>query len=167
MQDSEIAVIQRLVEAFEGLDEAARRRAYVYVGDKFALQPAATAAIASAVQRSPSQGKVDWPDFAELFAAAEPATDKERALVACYWHQVCQGAESFGSQSLNSDLKNLGYGVSNITDALDGLIEDRPQLVLQLKKSGTTKQARKTYKLSAAGAKRVEEMVATRSREVA
>ena len=42
----------------------------------------------------------------------------------------------------------------NITAALDDLKEVQPQLVLQLKKSGKSRQARKTYKISVAGVQR-------------
>ena len=46
----------------------------------------------------------------------------------------------------------------NITSALDDLIEVRPQLVIQLAKAGTSKQARKRYKVTVAGAKKVQEL---------
>jgi hypothetical protein len=47
----------------------------------------------------------------------------------------------------------------NITAALDDLKEVQPQLVLQLKKSGKSRQARKTYKISVAGVQRDKEMI--------
>jgi hypothetical protein len=92
--------------------------------------------------------------------AADPKTDRARALVAGYWQQVCEGQPSFAAQSLNTNLKNLGYRLSNITVSLEGLKSDRPALVLQLKKDGTSRQARKTYKLTHEGIRRVETMIA-------
>jgi hypothetical protein len=56
-------------------------------------------------------------------------------------------------------LKNLGQGLANITNAIDGLRNQKPALVLQLKKSGKSQQARKTYKLTVAGIKAVEVMI--------
>jgi DNA-binding PadR family transcriptional regulator len=56
-------------------------------------------------------------------------------------------------------LKHIGYGVVNITDALNQLISDRPSFVIQLTKSGSSKQARKTYKITDAGMRRVSEML--------
>ena len=88
-----------------------------------------------------------------------PRTEIDKAMVAAYWVQVCQGAGSFQSQSLNDALKDLGHRIGNITEALNQLKDDRPTLVLQLKKSGNTRQARKTYKLTQAGMARVEEMI--------
>jgi hypothetical protein len=53
----------------------------------------------------------------------------------------------------------LGHGLINITAALDDLREAKPALVLQVGKSGKSRQARKTYKLTIAGIKSVEEMI--------
>jgi DNA-binding PadR family transcriptional regulator len=61
--------------------------------------------------------------------------------------------------TLNKELKNLGHGVSNITSALDTLMSRKPALVIQTKKSGTSKQARKKYKLTLEGLRAVERMV--------
>ena len=63
----------------------------------------------------------------------------------------------FDSQRVNSELKHLGYPVSNITRAFDRL---RPTFVQQTKKTGATRQARKRYRLTHEGRKRVEEMLA-------
>ena len=97
--------------------------------------------------------------FAELFEATNPSTEREKGLVAAYWAQICQAQPSFGSQALNDALKDLGHGVGNITDALSALKDERPALLLQLKKSGTSKQARKTYKLTQEGIRRVQSMI--------
>ena len=42
---------------------------------------------------------------------------------------------------------------------LEKLMKARPQLVIQLKKTGTSRQARKTYRLTTEGTRRVEAMV--------
>jgi hypothetical protein len=100
-----------------------------------------------------------FADFADLHAAADPATNTDRALLAGYWLQVCERSESFTAQSANRALTNLGHRIANITSALDALQGMKPQLVLQLRKNGRSQQARKLYKLSGAGIKRVEEMI--------
>lgn len=106
-----------------------------------------------------------YETFADLFNAAHPKTEKDKALVAAYWVQVCESAGSFQSQSLNDLLKDLGHGIGNITEALNQLKDDRPALVLQLKKSGSSRQARKTYKLTLEGSKRVDAMTRTEPME--
>lgn len=95
---------------------------------------------------------------AEFFDAANPRTEAEKVLVVAYWLQEIQGHADWDSQSVNTELKNLGHGVGNITRALDTLIARRPRLVIQTKKSGTTKQARKKYKVTVEGTKSVRTM---------
>jgi hypothetical protein len=102
----------------------------------------------------------EFQDFASLFEACGPNTDSLRALVGAYWLQVCQSNQGFDGQSVNRELKNLGHGIANITQALNPLIAQKPAFVLQLRKSGTTKQARKLYKVTEAGIKRIKEMIA-------
>lgn len=103
--------------------------------------------------------KETFGSFAELYDAVSPHTNADKALVAGYWLQVCEGGESFDSHSAHNELKHLGHRLSNITAALTKLKEVNPALVLQLKKSGTSMQARKTYKLTAAGVKVLHEML--------
>lgn len=100
-----------------------------------------------------------YATFAELYDAAQPQSNPEKALVAGYWLQICQHAEDFNGQSANSELKNLGQGVSNITSAINKLIGRKPSLVLQLRKGGKSRQARKLYKVTVAGVRLVEEMI--------
>jgi len=97
---------------------------------------------------------------ADLFAAAAAQTDADRALVVGYWLQIITSQPDFDSFTVNRDLKNLGHGVANITSAFDTLIERKPQHVIQTRKSGSAKQARKRYKLTEEGKKAVQRMVA-------
>jgi hypothetical protein len=89
----------------------------------------------------------------------DPGTHAEKALVAGYWLQVCEGADRFTAHPVNKELTHLGHKLPNVTAALEDLKTTKPALVLQLSKSGTSQQARKTYKLSHAGVERVEEMI--------
>lgn len=91
--------------------------------------------------------------FADLFAAVQPKSDLEKAMTAAYWEQMIQGKSSWQSATLNKELRDLGHRISSITRALGKGIERRPALVLQLKKTGTAQQGRKTYKLSNEGIK--------------
>jgi hypothetical protein len=103
---------------------------------------------------------IEFEDFASLADAAHASTDQMRALVAGYWLQECQGGQSFDAQSANTQLKHLGHPSSNITMALGALINQKPALALQLRKSGSTKQARKLYKLTESGIRKVKAMIA-------
>jgi hypothetical protein len=100
-----------------------------------------------------------FAEFADLCAAANPTSDADKALVAGFWFQKCKGGASFGSQECNTQLRHYGTPIGNITRAFDYLQEASPKLAVQLKKSGNTKQARKTYKLTHHGLQRVKEMI--------
>jgi hypothetical protein len=97
--------------------------------------------------------------FADLFNAAQPTSNANKALVAGYWLQVYQSQDDFDAQSANKELKNLGEGIGNITIAASSLKSQKPALVIQLKKSGKSQQARKTYKVTVAGIRAVESMI--------
>lgn len=110
-------------------------------------------------QAATSSASAEIADIATLFARTNPGTEGEKALVAGYYFQRVQGLEDFDSFTLNSELKHLGHGVTNITRALGSLIAVKPQLVMQTRKEGKSKQARKRYKLTHEGQKRVERML--------
>ena len=98
-------------------------------------------------------------EFADLYATTDPKSNGEKALVAGYWLQVCQGAENFTGFAANKELTDLGYRLGNITDAINNTKNRSPSLILQIKKSGSSRQARKLYKITHEGIKRVEEMI--------
>jgi hypothetical protein len=100
-----------------------------------------------------------YETLAEFMSAANPHTDVERALVAAHWLQEKGGHAQLSGQAINKEMKHLGHGVKNITSALSSLMNEKPQRVVQLKKSGSTKQARKQYKVTEAGKNAVRRML--------
>jgi hypothetical protein len=72
---------------------------------------------------------------------------------------VCEGADNFTAAEANTVLRDLGHKVANITEAIDTMKQVKPQLILQVGRTGSTPRARKFYKLSSEGAKRVEMMI--------
>jgi len=155
----ELDAMKKIAAALEPLDDAARARALQWATSRFrGLNGLVSAEPPRLTSYSDETTSGAFGTFAELFDAASPTTEKDKALVAAYWMQTSQNVTSFASQSLNDLLKDLGHRVGNITEALNQLKGERPALILQLKKSGTSKQARKTYKLTNEGAKRVSIM---------
>jgi hypothetical protein len=53
----------------------------------------------------------------------------------------------------------MGHRSKNITDRLGQLIDKSPALLRQVAKSGKNRQARKKYKLTDAGKKRVQALL--------
>jgi hypothetical protein len=163
----EIDAMKTVGQALEPLTDVERRRVLHWAHSRYGTGQSREGVAAPSGAISYDTDKVviahfaSHKTFAELFDAANPTSEKDKALVAAYWVQVCSQFESFAAQTLNGELKDLGHGVSNITESLTRLKNDRPALILQLKKSGTSKQARKTYKLTQEGLRRVETMFNT------
>lgn len=163
---AELEAMRRVAEAIDKLETEARARVLGWAMDHYSVGATKAKAIPIAqeevVSTAPalSQG---YGSIGELFADAQPGSDAEKALVAGYWLQIEAGNADFGTQEINSELKHLGYGVGNITRAFDTLKLTRPQQVIQLRKAGTSKQARKTFKVTEAGRKVVEAMIRNRA----
>ncbi|HJP61514.1 MAG TPA: hypothetical protein VJ865_16010 [Gemmatimonadaceae bacterium] len=175
--ESEIDAMRQISNVFTALDSGAQERVIAWLSSRFGISrgkadmlqssPALTSAPPVADRRE-SVAPYDATNFdhpAELFEAARPKTDAERALVLAYWFQVCQGAPSFTSRQVNDELKHIGHGVGNITRALDGLIESKPATVIQLEKSGKSKQAQKKFRLTHEGQKRVQQLISRTGEE--
>lgn len=170
----EFSAIKAVHDALEPLEEEARARVLTYITSLLGIdvkvagsRGAAGAADTTDVNEEAEEAAADeaakgaptFSTFAELYAATSPKSNGEKALVVGYWLQVCQGAENFTAAAANKELTHLGHKVANITDAIDAMKNQKPMLILQLKKSGNSRQARKLYKVSHEGVKRVEGMI--------
>lgn len=165
---AELDALRKVAEALSGLDDEAVQRVLTWAADRFGAK-LVTPKSAAKVKSDEADVETDtgaedeaptFEDVATFFSCAAPKTDADRALVVGYWVQYHVGAAEFEAFTINKELKNLGHGVGNITDALDRLKSRKPQLVIQTKKSGTSRQARKKYKLTNAGKLAVEAMLA-------
>lgn len=160
--DDEFSAMQVVFAALEPLEKDVRERVLTYVMSRLGVVPSVPDRGGSLLG-SESAGvghddsNLEFEELGELFDAFDPKTDVEKALVAAYWSAQNLGEGTFDSQSLNGMLKNLGHGVANITRALGGLTDQKPALVIQTRKGGSTKQARKTYKITRGGIKAVKD----------
>jgi hypothetical protein len=160
--DPETRAIGEITTVVSGLEEEQRGRVIRYIVDRFKIGGTASKSLRSDSEEKGTDQKDNksFEDFASLADACGANTDSLKALVGGYWVQVCQGNQGFDGASVNKELKNLGHGIGNITVALNSLIAQKPAYVLQLRKSGNTKQARKLYKVTEAGIKKVKAMIA-------
>src|ERR1035441_3241552 len=153
MPDPEIEAMGKVADALLDLDEGARERVLKWAGARYGVKIDVTGPGAAEDSRvdldEAGNGGEDsgssHEHFAEMFDAASPTTNEDKALVAAYWIQVREGNDQWSSSVLNSQLKNLGHPIPNITRALDANMNRQPKRVIQLKKSGSSQQARKTY----------------------
>ena len=160
--DIETKAIGEIAGIVGALEEEQRGRVIRYILERFNItgtQTSTKTETSTGGAAKPADTPSEFEDFATLVDACNPSTDSMRSLVAGFWLQVCQGGQSFDGQSANKELKHLGHPSANITMALGALINQKPALVLQLRKSGNTKQARKSYKLTDAGIRKVRAMM--------
>lgn len=174
--DQEIQAMASISDALGELDDAAKARVLRWAADRFGISGMTGSLKKGALDQadeslgddeqgsegggaSPSEGTEEFDSFAELFAQANPSSEAYKVLVAGYWHQVVCSDNEITSAKLNKDLRDLGHSIVNINQKFDSLMAAKPQLAIQLKKSGSSKQARKKYKITKAGIKKVEEML--------
>jgi hypothetical protein len=162
--DPEIVAMMRVLEEVSKLDTEQTVRVLRWVADRCGVAGMAALSIGPADRAGQTEGVGTTPsneftDLADFFYAANPQTDSERALVVAYWLQVAEGESGLDAQRMNTQLKQLGHGITNITTALTDLINKKPRLVIQTHKSGSTQQARKRYRVTAEGVRRVRDMV--------
>lgn len=165
MPDAEMNAMAALNDVLSDLDEEARVRVLSWASAKFAGATAVVAQLPRTASPTTS-AELGFTEVADLVHAAQPDGGVEQALVVGYWLQRIQGHEGWSGAQVNSELTNLGYSQANITVSLTRLMKRKPALVVQTAKAGRSKQARKTYKLSAAGIRAVEDMLAAPSQEV-
>jgi len=150
-EDPELAAMATVKKAIEGLEgDEIKKRVLLWAMDRFK--------ISTQPKKNDNDGDASFTTFADLYDAASPKTDADRALVGGYWLQKEKGLEVFNSGNVNKELKDLGHGASNITKAFNFLIGQSPRLAMQVRKSGSSRQARKEYKLTREGLKKVADM---------
>jgi hypothetical protein len=160
----ELDAMKSIADALAKLDAPAVRRVLHWANDAFGSRASVSfvsekRGLDSLSSAGGSDHKVKYPTLADFFAAVSPNQDADKALVVGYWFQNIEGASDLDGFTLNKELKHLGHGISNITSALDTLMGRKPALVIQTKKSGASKQARKKYKLTLEGQRSVERMI--------
>ncbi len=161
---AEIEAMRKIAEALTGLEQNAIKRVLAWVNDKYQFIPSGRKFGASHGMEpegvtAEDSDKAPPQQLGEFYALTSPATDAEKALVVSYWLQFYKHYEEFNAATINAHLKNLGYLITNITRAFSHLQSKKPQLAVQTKKLGHTKQARKRYQVTDAGKRYVEEML--------
>lgn len=167
--DQEIQAMQACSRAIDGVsDTEVQRRIIRWLNEKYNSSAVALSDTVSMTSVIPDQAAevvarvatTGYPNFSDFYDAANPSTDKERALVAAYWLQFGPApAADFAAQPANALLKDVGHAVDNSTLQFHRLRSMRPSLVVQVKKSGKSRQSRKTYKATFAGKRYVERML--------
>ena len=157
-----------LTKALDDLDEEVRARVLRWASERYGVSAAAPrlrTPDAGGASNAPDPSMLEFPDVAALMDATSPKTGVDRALVAGYWFQALKGESDFTGQAVNDELKHLGVGLPNVTDSFNTLMRRKPALAMQVQKSGRSKQARKRYRLTEAGLRRVRALMVGASTE--
>lgn len=167
----ELKAMAALEQAMKELPEDAQQRVLRWASERFGFTQSAPARRGSPGNAGKeNDGEEDQPEvrraprsaatLAEFYDQAAPSTDAAKVLVVSHWYQFEQGAAEIEARQVNTELKHLGHGVGNVTRAFDKLKSQKPALMVQTRKDGTTKQAQKKFKVTAEGKKAVDRMLA-------
>jgi hypothetical protein len=157
---SEIDAMKAIDTAMGSLEPDEAKRVLRWAVDKFGQNEVSVVETRVGRGRTIAGAPVaGFERISDLMDVAEPDSIVDHVLVASYWFQVVQGRENFTGQEVNSELKDLGHPASNITDSFNSLIKRKPAAVRQVQKTGSTKQARKLYRLTNEGVRAVERML--------
>lgn len=120
---------------------------------------------------APSEQRTDPTEFfnsptaAEFLARFHNPSDKERVLIVAAYLQKSRQTKDLTGFLINKELKNIGHGLKNITAVTTQWQQDRPQKLIQLRKSGSSQQAQKTLKVTEEGLKWVVQRASLQANE--
>jgi hypothetical protein len=159
----EINAMAEIAALFASLEEDEVQRVLRWANEKYRPKGAAGGGGSREASSTPTSA-IDvnvetFDDLPALVDAACPTSGLERILVGGYFHQVVKQEPDFDSQTLNTELKHLGHPSANITRDIDRLVNRSPKLVIQTRKEGTTRQARKRFRLTTEGVRAVEALL--------
>jgi len=157
-QDLEIQTMAQVNALISKLDPDAAKRVIHWVAAKFSAGQVIPRSNATNLPSDAGNGE-QAIDLATLFDQANPTTQGEKVLIVSYWFQELKGISGIDAAVVNTELKHLGHGIPNITRAYQSLIKMKPALAMQVRKTGSSQQARKKYKITTEGIKRVKSML--------
>lgn len=161
--EPEIEVMNEIYRSLKGLDENARQRVIKWIVDKYSI----TLIKHEEADSEKTRRRIFAPYFeiksfksvTDIFSKARPKNDIEKVLIiSAYLQETKLGSELTGRE-INKNLNLLGHGVRNITSTIGSLMHRKPQLMIQTRKEGKTRQAQKKYKVTAEGLALVTKMV--------
>ncbi len=160
---NEIEAMGSIDKALTALEPEEQKRVLRWAVDKFAagaskVGDGASGSVTNNATEG-NEGSGEYSRISDLMDAAVPTTTADHVLVASYWFQIVQGQEDFTSQAVNGELKDLGQESKNITDSFNTLMKRKPPAVRQVQKTGSTRQARKKYRLTETGIRTVQRML--------
>lgn len=162
-QEPELLAMDTVYNVLKGLEEDAQTRVINWISSKLSIKaPQVTITEESQKKSNILKEEVDICSFSsipDIFSSANPTSDTDRALLVATFFQEVEEKKEVRGYDVNKELRNLGHGVKNITRTVQQLIDKKPKLMIQTKKSGKSKQAQKKYKVTVEGVNVIKEML--------
>lgn len=180
VQDPELIAMSQTFEALKNLDKGQVGRVIRWVKDRFGVldavtelkvptpdqpvvadtpQPPAAVAPEAPVAAPPEpkgphkKGLMDYDTVMDLFADAEVKKVSQKILLMAAFLQERQSFKEISSYDINFRLKRLNQGVQNISSSINGLLNRKPEVMVELERSGSSKQARRKFRVTIEGLK--------------
>jgi len=96
---------------------------------------------------------IDYDTVLDLFAESNVKKVSSRILLMAAYLQERHNFKEITSYDINFRLKRIGHGIQNISSSINGILKRKPQLMIELKKEGASKQARRKFKVTHEGLK--------------
>jgi hypothetical protein len=162
--EPELRAMITVYEALQGLDNDAKVRVIGWVLSKFQLKTSegflpVDGQDSGGPLGAKKKGLVDFGSVADIFAVANPKNTADKAIVVAAYLQISKGGADISGREINKELTQMGHGIQNITRAVEPLIRKKPQLLIQTRKEGKTKQAQKKYRVTNEGFAFVKSLV--------
>lgn len=146
-RDPEVLAMATIASTLDELDDEARARVLLWATSRYQR----THSPVGQHKRTEQPFRAVQSTLHEFLDACGPESTGDRILAAAAFVAQRAGDPQFAASTINSELKNAGYGIANISKAIYPLMAQRPALITQVSKAGSTRQARKTYKITDAG----------------
>ncbi len=93
----------------------------------------------------------------DLFAEANVKKVSDKILLMAAYLQERLNFKEISSYDINFRLKRIGHGVQNISSSINGILKRKQReapLMMELKKEGASKQARRKFRVTDDGLKK-------------
>jgi len=173
--DPEISAMNDVLEAFKYLDNGERKRIVDWLTARFKLDepfvPGQTAV--ETIERPPiprptrlkpgpkKKTEADGPPLEkdvthydtvmDLFAEANAKKVSSKILLMAAYLQEKLNIKEISSFDINSRLKRIRHGVTNISSSINGLLNRDPKLMDVIEKPGSGKGSRRKFKVTDEG----------------
>ncbi len=173
--DPEIGAMNEVLEAFKYLRDGERRRVVDWINARFKLDepfvpgqilvetlerpPKPTRLKPGPKKKTETDGKpkekdvTDYDTVMDLFAEATAKKVSSKILLMAAYLQEKLNIKEISSFDINSRLKRIHHGVTNISSSINGLLNRDPKLMDVIDTPGSGKGSRRKFKVTEEGLK--------------